>query len=261
MVCRFFYCYARKIIPRRVIFFFRYLKFFGGRLRSQEKYIKYVNGVHGVEIGGPSILFKTKLPLYKHAKVIDGVNFSSNTVWEGNINQGGGYRVGSGYVGKQYILDAINLSEIVSGKYDFLLSSNCLEHVANPIKALFEWCRIIKVGGAIILVLPNKKSNFDHRRAVTPFSHLLDDYKKNVEEDDLSHLGEILNLHDLSRDPMAGSKTNFYTRSLDNYNNRTLHHHVFDLNSMAEMLSYVGFDVVDLIETHTDLFALAIKSK
>lgn len=159
----------------------------------------------------------------------------------------------------QFVAEASDLSAIQGQSYEFLLSSNCLEHIANPIKALMEWKRIIKPGGAVVLVLPNKVSNFDHKRPTTPFTHLVEDFEKNTSEHDLTHLDEILGLHDLSMDPPAGSLEQFRARSLDNFNNRTLHHHVFDLHVMQNMLAYAGFEVLETAETRTDLFALAKK--
>jgi hypothetical protein len=72
------------------------------------------------------------------------------------------------------------------------------------------------------------------------------DYDQNTGEDDLQHLSEILEKHDLARDPGAGSWENFQQRSLDNISNRCLHHHVFDEHNSRELLSRVGFEVLDL---------------
>lgn len=213
----------------------------------------------GIEIGGPSAIFRTSLPLYQFVGELDGVNFSSDTVWEGHIEAGDTFAYSDSGSGRQFVADATDLHDIPTAAYDFLLSSNCLEHVANPIRALTEWRRVIKPGGALILVLPNKRSNFDHRRPVTKFEHLLDDFAQEVGEDDLTHLDEILELHDLSMDPPAGDKAKFRERSLENLNNRTLHHHVFDASLIEQLLGHLGFDVTHATTMRTDFFALAIK--
>jgi len=133
---------------------------------------------------------------------------------------------------------------IENSKYDFVLGSHCLEHMANPIKAIEEWLRVLKKDGLIFLVLPNKDHCFDHKRSVTYFNHLVEDYKINTGEDDLTHLNEILELHDLEMDKPAGTKDQFRERSLKNFENRTLHHHVFDLDLLKEIFQWFKIQVV-----------------
>ncbi|WP_197518371.1 bifunctional 2-polyprenyl-6-hydroxyphenol methylase/3-demethylubiquinol 3-O-methyltransferase UbiG [Mycobacterium sp. E3198] len=235
------------------------VKYAGQRLPLRQKYQSFVARQYGIEVGGPSLLFKTLLPLYQVAAGLDGVNFGTDTVWEGSIAAGNDYRYYPSKRGRQFIEEATNLSAIDAAQYDFLLSSNCLEHVANPIKALNEWKRVIRPDGGLILVLPNKESNFDHRRPFTKFEHLLDDFDSDVGEDDLTHLDEILALHDLPMDPPAGDLENFRRRSLKNFENRTLHHHVFDVPLIETMLDHVGFEILDMTTTRTDFFALGRK--
>jgi SAM-dependent methyltransferase len=249
----------RKILPKEIVESLIYLKASRSRLPNHKTYVAHVAGKKGIEMGGPSMVFKTTLPLYQSINDLDGVNFSTSTVWEGSITSGYNFNFIGSKKGMQFVAEASDLSAIQGQSYEFLLSSNCLEHIANPIKALMEWKRIIKPGGAVVLVLPNKVSNFDHKRPTTPFTHLVEDFEKNTSEHDLTHLDEILGLHDLSMDPPAGSLEQFRARSLDNFNNRTLHHHVFDLHVMQNMLAYAGFEVLETAETRTDLFALAKK--
>lgn len=236
-----------------------FLKYAQWRLPFRQKYRSFVENKHGVEVGGPSALFKTVLPVYEFVGRLDGVNFSTETIWEGRLESGENFNYYRNRTGHQFIADATDLSELPSEGYDFLLSSNCLEHVANPLKALIEWKRVIKPGGALILVLPNKESNFDHRRPFTTFEHLLDDLNGDVGEDDLTHLDEILALHDLPMDPPAGDLEHFRQRSLKNFENRTLHHHVFDVPLIEKMLDHVGLEILDMTTTRTDFFALGRK--
>lgn len=250
----------RSALPTPLLGALLFLKYSRRLLPNRGIYESFVRGRRGLEIGGPSGLFRTLLPLYLKTGSLDGVNFSSRTVWEGRISRGKTFAYLPRRTGTQFIAEATDLSQIDSGAYDFVLSSNCLEHVANPIKALFEWQRVIRPGGALILVLPNKASNFDHKRPFTSFEHLLGDYEKGTTERDLTHLDEILALHDLSMDPPAGSLPEFKARSLDNFNNRTLHHHVFEPGAIAKMLQHVGLSTVTTTETATDFFSVATKS-
>lgn len=246
-------------LPRSIVERLMLLKYARSRVPNYGVYVSHITEKNGIEVGGPSKLFKTSLPLYWKVKELDGVNFSTDTIWEGRIREGLNFTYLNDRKGVQFISDATDLSQIGQDTYDFLLSSNCLEHIANPLKALMEWKRVIKLGGCIVLVLPNKANNFDHKRPTTQFEHILDDFRNETTEYDLTHLEEILELHDLSMDPPAGSLENFRARSLDNFKNRTLHHHVYDLSVMRAMLSHAGFDVIEMSETHSDFFALAKK--
>ncbi len=247
----------KKFVPKSAVDLSYTLPFGTFRLPIRHKYRSYVENKYGIEIGGPSALFKTVLPLYQFVGGLDGANFSTDTIWEGNIEAGNNFNYYHNKSGHQFIADATDLSEIATARYDFLLSSNCLEHVANPIKALTEWKRVIKDDGALILVLPNKDSNFDHRRPFTKFEHLFDDLTRDVGEDDLTHLDEILALHDLPMDPPAGDLEHFRERSLKDFQNRTLHHHVFDVPVIEQVLDHVGFEILDMTTTKTDFFSLA----
>ncbi len=121
-----------------------YLKHSRSRLPNHETYAACVAGKKGLEIGGPSMLFKTTLPLYQIIKDLDGVNFSTHTAWEGSIKAGRHFNFIGAKKGMQFIAEASDLTALQDQSYEFLLSSNCLEHVANPIKALMEWKRVIQ---------------------------------------------------------------------------------------------------------------------
>jgi SAM-dependent methyltransferase len=192
----------------------------------------------GIEIGGPSGQSDN---IYRYCNSMDNVTFSKNTIWHTQTDDI--YRHKSRTLGKYIICDAVDLrNHIEDDEYDFLFASHTLEHIANPIKALKEWIRIVKDGGSIILILPEKSQMFDHKRSVTKLSDIIKRYKENVKEDDLSSLPEILALHDLNRDSDAGNYLNFVKRSQKNYENRCLHHCVYDVNLLSEISQYLGLE-------------------
>jgi SAM-dependent methyltransferase len=189
-------------------------------------------GKLGVEIGGPSSTGKI---LYQNAQSIDNIIFSKNTIWSSHTDE---YNYYDNKKGKVIINDAVNISLVKNEHYDFVFSSHSLEHIANPLKAINEWLRIIKNGGYIIIIVPEKSMCFDHKRNYSKFSTLLTQYEKNVGEEDLSTLPEILLNHDLSMDPPAGDLGAFTKRSLDNFNNRCLHHYVYNDELLMEICNY-----------------------
>jgi SAM-dependent methyltransferase len=223
--------------------------------------LAFVDGRLGLEIGGPSQAFGRLgvVPVYLAAERIDNCNFAATTLWEGQIAEGRTFRFNAARpAGEQFIAEATGLGQVAAGAYDFVLSSHAIEHCANPLKALAEWSRVLKAGGLLVLVAPHRDGAFDHRRPLTTLAHLIDDFGQGVGEDDLTHLDEILRLHDLDRDPGGDDVESFRARALRNADNRSLHHHVFDTALARAMVEQAGFEVLRAERpTQMDIVVLA----
>jgi SAM-dependent methyltransferase len=201
----------------------------------------------GLEIGGPSDTFrrgKSLLPVYSTIRSLDNCDISSSTVWASHSEEF--FFDEEKPPGKNIFCDASNLSSIADRTYDFVLSCHNLEHFANPVKALKEWQRVMVKRGIFVIVLPYYRYTFDHRRNPTAVSHMIADFENDTPETDLSHLPEILERHDLSLDIAAGTPEEFRQRSLANYENRCLHHHVFDTRNIRDLLATLGIRVLSL---------------
>lgn len=205
-----------------------------------------VEGATGLEVGGPSPMFSRGglIPLYPFARRVDNVNFGHRTIWEGTIKEGDSFRFQSGKTpGRQFIAEGADLHMIRSGSYDFVLSSHTLEHSANPLRALSEWARVLKPGAGLVLVVPHRDGTFDHRRPLTTLTHLVDDFEAGMGEADLTHLPEILQLHDRSLDPAGNDLAAFRKRAEQNLDLRSLHHHVFDTQLAVDAVLHAGFEL------------------
>jgi SAM-dependent methyltransferase len=223
-----------------------------------------MRGKRGLEIGGPSPIFAPATPndyippVYAIAASVDNCNFATNTTWsQGDAGRTFRY-LPDREPGLQYIHNATDLASITDGSYDFLLASHILEHVANPLRALQEFHRVLKPNGTMIVVVPTRVHTFDHRRPLTTFAHLEADLAANTDESDMTHLDEILALHDLEMDKPAGSPEEFRARCLRNREARCMHHHVFDLALLERSLRYAAFRPLygsDVWYIHTLIFA------
>jgi SAM-dependent methyltransferase len=205
-----------------------------------------VENASGLEVGGPSRMFSSAgpLPVYPFAANIDGLNFSAETVWASGLGEDKPYVYEGEPLGRQFIREACYFPDIETSSYDFVLSSHVIEHLANPLRGLGEWRRILRDGGTLILVAPHFNATFDQNRPVTTVEHMLWDFKNDVGEDDRTHIAEVLELHDFSRDPWVESQEKFKERCDNNANIRGLHHHVFDTETLVRLMDHCKFRIL-----------------
>jgi hypothetical protein len=125
-----------------------------------------------------------------------------------------------------------------------------------------EWLRVISDEGLLLVVVPKKEATFDHNRPINSFEHLKSDFENNIGEDDLSHLEEILQLHDLSLDYLPNRTIEaFKVRSVNNFQNRALHQHIFDMDLLQKIFCYFNLEVLESVTIQTDYIILGKKKK
>jgi len=233
----------QKVLGPKLLQFVRL--YWRGRVPATDSYRARLAGKRALEIGGPSEFFGDlgPLPLYNVLGAVDNCLFSAQTIWTGDSGVSFRYHPNKP-AGMQLICDATNLNLVRDASYECLLASHCLEHVANPMRAMKEWERVLSEDGFLLLILPHKDGIFDWRRPATSLSHMREDFDNSIEEDDLTHLPEILALHDLRMDEGAGSPEQFHLRCINNSSNRTMHHHVFDTSTAVSLVSEAGFQLI-----------------
>lgn len=216
---------------------------------------------HGLEIGGPSETLSEagQLRIYDVLASLDNCLYSASTIWAGEVQEGQNFVYDpEKQPGIQILCEATNLQPVKDSSYDCVLACHCLEHVANPLRALAEWKRVLRNDGLLLLILPHKDGTFDWRRPTTPLAHLIQDYENGIGEEDLTHLPEILELHDLSREREVVTEEQFRRRCLANHTNRAMHHHVFDTMAAMQMVDHMGFELLrvdNLIPHHIIILA------
>jgi len=220
------------------------------RIEFVKEYRAALRGMRALEIGGPTDMLASEgaFPIYPSLASIDNCNFARDTIWSSDAVR---YE-------RSFIFEGTAL-EVESDTYDCLIASHCLEHIANPIRALLEWKRVLRPNGLMLLILPNRDFTFDWRRDITTLEHMRKDYELGTPESDLTHLEEILSLHDRSRDPGAGTEGHFRQRCLENLRFRAMHHHVFSPQTTIEILRYADFGIVRQDVLQINIFTLARK--
>jgi SAM-dependent methyltransferase len=230
------------------------------RLQAYEICRPLVEGRRGIEIGGPSAIFARTgaLPLYPLFDHLDNCDFAGDTIWHGAAAEDAPFTYDRERPpGRRFVRDATSLDGIEDAAYDIVLSSHTLEHIANPLRALSEWRRIVGSEGHLALVLPHRQNTFDHRRPVTTLEHIEADFARSTREDDATHIDEFIELCDLGRVPDAISRAAFEQRTRDSAANRALHHHVFDTDLVIELLDRAGCQLL-WVETALPFHIVAI---
>jgi SAM-dependent methyltransferase len=202
-------------------------------------------GASVLELGGPSACFTRGgvLPVYPLLTRIDGVQPIAQTIWH-QLDSDAGNVVEGGRKGSLFVSDDLELGMVPAASYDAVLCSHVIEHIANPLRALHAWRRVSGAGRHLLLVAPHMAGTFDHRRPLTPLSHMLDDLKANTQEDDLTHLDEFLLFHDATRNVRGEADPGFVADLRNNVKTRLLHHHTFTTASLLKLLDYAGLQIV-----------------
>jgi len=88
-------------------------------------------------------------------------------------------------------LDRDGLRMLADASLDAVVASHVIEHVANPIAALVEFQRVLRPGGRLVLVVPDREHTFDWVRKPTSFAHLWDEYRAGTTEVSTAHITEF----------------------------------------------------------------------
>ena len=68
-------------------------------------------------------------------------------------------------------LDMMHMVDVPTGYYDFVIHSDTLEHVPEPVKGLAECCRVLRTGGACCFTVPMIVGRLSRTRQGLPPSY------------------------------------------------------------------------------------------
>jgi SAM-dependent methyltransferase len=191
-------------------------------MEHSEMVRRYLSG-YGVEIGA----FKTPIPGIKPVYVDRFAEYANEPTLA------------------EYYGDACNLPFFASS-LRYVASSHVLEHVANPLAALSEWFRVLRHGGIIYMVIPDRCRTFDHTRPLTSPGHLLADYRQGTSQSDATHIDDFVygvdwrlfspstppSSEQAARDELAS----IYHASAVAGREINLHYHTFESSSTVELI-------------------------
>jgi SAM-dependent methyltransferase len=88
--------------------------------------------------------------------------------------------------------DTDRLSAIESASQDFVVCSHVLEHLADVLGFMEEMHRVLRPGGLLLVLLPDRHLTFDRNRQATPLPHLIEEHQQRVTVVDDDHVREFL---------------------------------------------------------------------
>ena len=134
-------------------------------------------------------------------------------------------------------LDREGLSAFPDESFDFVIISHVLEHLANPLKAVGEVFRVVRIGGHAVVAIPDMRFTFDKNRALTPFAHLFEDFKNQVTESSDEHYLDFL--RGVAPEVLTGPPESV-AHHVARVRGRREHAHVWNSETFREFLSWAG---------------------
>lgn len=187
---------------------------------------KYLDGLQGLEIGGSA---HNQFGL--NTKNVDYVGTMDTCFKEAEIEM----------CGEALPVDIVaNGDDLISTfdeSVDFVISSHVIEHFFDPLKALFEWKRVIKKGGYVFTIAPLKEFTPGENRNISSFDELLERHKGILKPNNI----EMIKGHKFLLD--NDNLTKVYIDMVSN--NGHGHFTVFDLDLLCKCIDYVGLEIVE----------------
>jgi SAM-dependent methyltransferase len=209
---------------------------------------------HGVEIG----------PGHAPFPLPDGVTVRYLDRWDPEENRALFPELGAepGFPKPDIVsnLDVDRLSRLPDGSQDFVIASHILEHLANPLAMVVDIHRVLRPGGLLVLILPDRHVTFDQERPPTSLAHVVDEYRRDIRQIPDDHVVEAIvaqvRFNGDRRDPaiLAGERT---APEIELHRRRSIHAHVWDMDEFGDVLEFaqhelaVSWTVVDTMPSGT----------
>ena len=116
-----------------------------------------------------------------------------------------------------------------------MIANHFLEHCENPVLALKNMFRVLRIGGIAYFALPDKRFTFDKERPETALEHLWKDYTDGPGGSRKGHFEEWAEKVEKLKDGEAARKR--AARLMET--GYSIHFHVFTQDGMLKFLSFL----------------------
>lgn len=155
-----------------------------------------------------------------------------------------------------YVCRTDSYNDVVSETFDVLIANHVLEHVDHAVRWLRMARTLIRDGGILFIVLPDKKNSFDRFRPDTPLSHLLFEHLAPAQDVSSIHHFETVLYYDRiyigeENDPATRLDVEKLSKGIAS-SHPGIHRHVFQYETFAgkilKPLLYTGLVDFKLLE-------------
>ncbi len=157
--------------------------------------------------------------------------------------------------------DGEELYTIDDNSFDFLIASHFLEHSSDVIKTLKNHVRVIKRGGILVYIIPDKRYTFDKPRKLTKFDHIEEDYLKGESFNRIRHYEEYFSvINKLKGKKLKETIEAHKDEKID------IHYHVWTSITFKQHLNkiikkeYLDIEIVSMFQNHGEFFVI-LKNK
>jgi len=157
--------------------------------------------------------------------------------------------------------DGETLAKIPPGQLDFVIANHFIEHSQNPIGALRNMLRVLKMGGVLYLAVPDKRHTFDCDRPLTTLEHLWRDDREGPQGSRYEHYVEFASLvnHIQGQDALQQHTARLMEQGY------SIHFHAWTASTFLEWLVSIrqspglGFEVELLAQYDMEILAVLRK--
>jgi hypothetical protein len=137
-------------------------------------------------------------------------------------------------------LDRDGLKPVAGESEDFIVASHVLEHLANPLRAISEFHRVLRPGGTLLILLPDRRRTFDKDRPPTGLDHVVAEFEAGVTEVDDEHIIEFLTNTGGADEELEAMATDPEQRTtvLERHRSRSIHVHCWTIEEFVQILRY-----------------------
>lgn len=196
------------------------------QFRAVRRYVarRYLKG-EGIEIG--ALHNPLPVPPDVHVKYLDRLTVSELRIQYPQLSA---YE----FVPVDIVDDGERLAKVQDATQDFVIANHFLEHCENPLMTMDNMIRVLKPEGILYMAIPDKRYTFDVDRPITPFEHIMRDFKEGPGWSRKAHFEEYTRLVDkVQGEDKVRERMNKLLKM-----NYSIHFHVWTQNEMIEIVLY-----------------------